>query len=160
MDNEKIIKIAKKIISYKMLKITKEDFDNLPDELYSATPFFNYDSIVKNGLGIQVDYMESKKGFFLATDEDNARMYGNYEGEEVVVFVIQKSKLNKNKLFYDQNDCYTDDYVTLLKGWDYSWNNGDQDLDEYSAKQYWKKYYYNMCFFYDGVINFNDLKVL
>ena len=160
MINKQLMKIAKKIVSsYKMIKITDEDFNKLPYELYSATPIYNSDVIKKTGLGVETDYMESKKGFFFATDEDNAAMYANYEGCDVVVFVIKKSLLNKNNIFYDQNDCYTDEYVSLLKGEQYSWQNyTDEDIKNCTAEEYWDNHKYNMCFFYEGIIDSKYIK--
>ena len=153
--SEQLIKTAKIITAnYKLVKITDQDFNKLPNIIYHSTPYYNVDDIIKNGLGnVHVDYMEGKKGFFFATDDDNSEMYGNYEGAKTVTFAIQKSKLNKNKIYYDQNDCYTDGYVTLLKGQQYTWYNyADEDLDDYTPEQYWNTHKYVMCFFYDGIV--------
>lgn len=155
MLSNKIAKIAKIITSnYKLNKITDQDFNKLPNIIYHSTPYYNVDDIIKNGLGnVHVDYMEGKKGFFFATDDQNSEMYGNYEGAKTVTFAIQKSKLDKNKIYYDQNDCYTDGYVTLLKGQQYTWGNYcDEDLDDYTPEQYWNINKYLMCFFYDGIV--------
>lgn len=154
MLSNKIAKIAKIVTAnYELVKITDQDFNKLPNVIYHSTPYYNVDDIIKNGLGnVRVDYMEGKKGFFFAIDDDNSEMYGNYEGAKTVTFAIQKSKLNKNKIYYDQNDCYTDGYVTLLRGQQYTWYNNDEDLDDYTSEQYWNINKYLMCFFYDGIV--------
>ena len=159
--SQQLIKIAKIIrANYNLNKITDQDFNKLSYEVYHATPYFNFENIIKNGLGIDTNYMNNKKGFFFATDEDNAQMYGNYEGERTVIFAIQTSKLDNNKIYYDQNDCYTDAYVTLLKGQQYSWQNYDEDLDDYTPEKYWKTHYSNMCFFYDGVVEVSEENII
>lgn len=146
---------------YSLNNITDQDFNRLPNTLYSATPYYNYNDIINTGLGnINVDYMFNKNGFFLATDEENAMMYANYDGVETIVFKIKKSNLDKNKLYYDQNDCYTDDYVTLLKGQQYSWDNGDENLECYTSDKYWNKHKYNICLFYNGIVKVNNKNIL
>lgn len=163
--SEQLKKIAKTITANcKLIRITDQDFNKLPNVIYHSTPYYNVDDIIKSGLGnVHVDYMEGKKGFFFATDDQNSEMYGNYEGAKTVTFAIQKSKLDKNKIYYDQNDCYTDDYVTLLKGEQFSWCNGQEleTLEEQylDANEYWNINKYLMCFFYDGIIKVSEKDV-
>ena len=158
----KLQRIAKLIqANYKLIKITNEDFNKLPNTIYHSTPSSCVDDIIKNGLGIHTDYMKGKTGFFFATDYQNSEMYGNYEGEKIVTFAIQKSKLDKNKIYYDQNDCYTDDYITLLKGEQFSWYNGNYDIETLEeqyldANEYWNTNRYLMCFFYNGIIKVSE----
>lgn len=161
--SKKLKKLSKLICAnQKLVKITNEDFNKLPNILYHSTPYFNVDNIIKTGLGnIVVDYMNGKSGFFFATDDQNSEIYGNYEGVKTVTFAIQKSKLDKNKIYYDQNDCYTDDYVTMLKGQQFSWYNSDNDIETLEeryldANEYWNINKYLMCFFYDGTINVSE----
>ena len=69
--SKKLKKLSKLICAnQKLVKITSEDFNKLPNILYHSTPYYNVDNIIQTGLGnIVVDYMNGKSGFFFATDD-------------------------------------------------------------------------------------------
>lgn len=133
------------------LKISKEDFNKLPDVLYTYCEENQLDKIKQYGFGEYVDTFHFKKGFkFYLTNQ-------NLDLKDKVIIQLKKNDLDINNIYYDQSNSYVDSYILLIGGKD--WGNYNDYVDAYdNPESYWNDNYKNFTFFHQGKIN--NFKIL
>lgn len=149
--------------------VTAEDFNRLPDVLYTSFPAAYLDSIREHGVGAEVkENANVGKGFFVAVDANNSREYANAHGGKLATYAVDKSALSGH-LFYDGNDYYTLTYLAALSGEDIEDEDYDFDLIDGLMEEHeddpdevkeavWDEYFDNLCFYVDCTVPFASLE--
>ena len=154
------------------LPVSSEDFNRLPDYLYTVVPQEVVESIKQNGLGnVQSTGagVDGRKGFFLSADPDICFDYAegiHSESTDFVQYAVNTDDL-KGKLFYDTNDYDTATFVAEMTGrevsGDYDYEEVEEMEQEYPSQSEraaaaWRLRENRLCFFAETVLPFDKIE--